>query len=129
AIALWVQRASVRRYRANERDDECRDQEKERDREKRGEIEGRWTGRLRKDALERTDQRLGDPVETGNKRLVRVRAEELQDEPEQQEGLENREEERDDAGHRPHHVVARDGRQRPDVHVRFRGCRAVGAIN
>src|SRR5205823_771124 len=80
--ALRVESASVCRNCANERDDKCGDEEEERDCEKRGEVERRRPRRLREDSLERTDQRLGDPVKAGNERLIRVRAEELEDEPE-----------------------------------------------
>src|SRR5437899_7871937 len=56
--------------RAHQRDDQSCDEEEERDREKRGEVERRRTGRLREYALERTDQRLGDPVQPGDEWLV-----------------------------------------------------------
>jgi hypothetical protein len=60
---------------------------------------------LRPDSLERPDQWLGDRVEAIDERLLRVRAEQLQPEADEQHDLEDREQKRDDPRDGPHRRV------------------------
>ena len=123
---------SVRRYRADKCDEQRRDEEEEHDREKCGEVERGRSAGLGEDPLERAHERLRDPVEARNQRLIRVRAEQLEHEPQEKQDLEDREEKGDHACDRPDRVVARDGRAgRSDVHVRVRcrGTRVRGTLD
>src|SRR5919201_5031608 len=102
-----VGRRARARDRAHERDHERREQEEEHDRQQRRKIDRRALG-LREDPLEWPHERFGHAIETVDQGLLCVSPEQLEDEAEEQQDLDHREKQRDDARHHPDRVVGHD---------------------